>query len=161
MGQQQRSSENFYCNVETIWHISKTGRNSQDERAFLPVFHSLRLGNFDLLRADCFAASASDAGARLFVFRNGTQCHRRNESAACEAVLIVETQQVRDIQSLWTVADTIMACGTRKCAVQHSVCHTQQLIHLFVGEGFFCLKGADIILKLFHVGHTGQGSLPE
>ena len=41
MVQQQKSSENFYCNVETIWHISKTGRNSQDERAFLPVFHSL------------------------------------------------------------------------------------------------------------------------
>ena len=55
------------------------------------------------------AAAAADAGAWLPVLWDGGEGHRGNEAAAGKPVLVIQRQQVRDVQPLGAMADTIAA----------------------------------------------------
>ena len=107
-------------------HISKTGRNPQKVRispgfSFSSLcFQSCRkvchcLGNFDLLRADCFAASASDAGAGCLSSGTVLSAIGAMKPPPVKLCSLYRLNRFGISRHCGTVADTIMACGTRKC----------------------------------------------
>ena len=117
-------------------------------------------GNFDLLRADLFAAAAADAGAWPFVLRQGAERHGRDEPAARKAMLVVQLDDLGDVQLTGTVARAIAArrAGQDGFFV-HVFRHAEKEGALLFRERLFLFKRGDVVLDLFEIGHPGEDHL--
>lgn len=93
------------------------------------ICHRLRYMN--LLWTYGLTTAASDAGRRLLILWNRGQCHGRDESALGKAMLVIQFQQSRNIQTLRAVAHTVMTSRTGKDdLLHHLLCHRQEILHL-------------------------------
>ena len=72
-------------------------------------------------------------------------------------MFVVKFQQARDVQALRTVADAVVAgCAGQGDLLRHLSGDGEQRFHLRAGEGLVLLKGGDVGLELFHIGHARE-----